>query len=70
MTLLRNHGAIDFLMSPWVVMVSMFGFFTSFVILETIVLVEILGLENLTSAFGLILLFQGLASMIGTPIAG
>ena len=39
-------------------------------ILETIVLVEILGLENLTSAFGLILLFQGLASMIGTPIAG
>ena len=54
----------------YVVMVSMFGFFTSFVILETIVLVEILGLENLTSAFGLILLFQGLASMIGTPIAG
>ena len=23
-TLIRNHGAIDFLMSPWVVMVSMF----------------------------------------------
>ena len=54
----------------YVVAVSMFGFFTSFVILETIVLVEILGLENLTSAFGLILSFQGLASMIGTPIAG
>merc|ERR1711933_251907 len=54
----------------FVVFMSIFGFFTSYVILETIVLVEILGLDNLTSAFGLVLVFQGLASMIGTPIAG
>ena len=54
----------------YVVLVSAFGFFLSFVLLETIVLVEILGLENLTSAYGLIMLFQGLASIIGAPIAG
>ena len=37
---------------------------------ESVILVELLGLENLTSAFGLLLLFQGVAVMIGTPIAG
>lgn len=31
---------------------------------------ELLGLEKLTSAFGLLLLFQGLAVTIGSPIAG
>lgn len=32
--------------------------------------VELLGLERLTSAFGLMLLPQGVATMIGAPIAG
>ena len=41
------------------VVAAMFGFFSSFVILRTIVLVELLGLEKLTSAFGLLALFEG-----------
>lgn len=31
---------------------------------------DLLGLENLTNAFGLLLLFQGIASFIGPPIGG
>ena len=54
----------------YVVLCIIFGFFTSFMVLETIVLVEVLGLENLTSAFGLVLFFFGLASIIGAPTAG
>ena len=41
-----------------------------FYTLETVIIVKILGLKNLSSAFGLMLFFQGLASLIGTPIAG
>ena len=33
------------------VVVALYGFFTSFFMLKTIVLVELLGLENLTSAY-------------------
>ena len=32
--------------------------------------IELLGLEKLTNAFGLLLLPQGIAIMIGAPIAG
>ncbi|OXA42588.1 Monocarboxylate transporter 5 [Folsomia candida] len=38
--------------------------------LRSILLVELLGLEKLTNAFGLTLLFQGIASILGTPLAG
>ena len=48
----------------------MYGLFTTFFLLKTIVLVELLGLDNLTSAFSLLQLFEGVASMIGSPIAG
>ncbi|GAB6027761.1 hypothetical protein CHUAL_001998 [Chamberlinius hualienensis] len=41
-----------------------------FASLRSIILVELLGLEKLTNAFGLLLLFQGIASMIGSPMAG
>ena len=41
------------------IVASMYGFFTSFVILRTIVLVDLLGLDKLTSAFGLLALFEG-----------
>lgn len=34
------------------------------------ILVDLLGMEKLTNAFGLLLLFQGVASLIGPPIAG
>jgi len=52
------------------VVAAMFGFFSSFVILRTIVLVELLGLEKLTSAFGLLALFEGTGALLGSPIAG
>ena len=42
-----------------VIVASMYGFFTSFVILRTIVLVDLLGLDKLTTAFGLLALFEG-----------
>jgi len=41
-----------------------------FASLRSIICVELLGLEKLTNAFGLLLLFMGLASLVGSPIAG
>ena len=38
--------------------------------LRPIILVELLGLDNLTNAFGLVAMFQGLAFSVGPPIAG
>jgi hypothetical protein len=35
-----------------------------------VILVDLLGLEKLTNAFGLLCLFRGVASMIGAPLAG
>lgn len=42
----------------------------AYVGLTSVILVDLLGLEKLTNAFGLLLLFQGAASLIGPPIAG
>jgi MCP family monocarboxylic acid transporter-like MFS transporter 14 len=48
-----------------------FGFtIGAYVGLTSVILVDLLGLENLTNAFGLLLLFQGIASFIGPPIGG
>ena len=44
---------------PLAVVASMYGIFSAFVILRTIVLVELLGLDKLTSAFGVLALFEG-----------
>ncbi|CAG0889080.1 unnamed protein product [Darwinula stevensoni] len=41
-----------------------------FVSVTSIMLVELMGIENLTNAFGLLLLFRGLSSFLGAPIAG
>ncbi|KAK3925719.1 Monocarboxylate transporter 12-B [Frankliniella fusca] len=41
-----------------------------FASLRSILIVELLGLDKLTNAFGLLLLFQGVAACMGTPIAG
>ena len=38
--------------------------------LRPIILVELLGINNLTSAFGLLAMFQGVAFIVGPPIAG
>jgi len=49
----------------------LFGFFVAaYISLTSIVLVDLLGLDNLTSAFGLLTLFRGSSSMIGPPING
>lgn len=50
---------------------TVFGFTAgAYVGLTSVVLVDLLGLDRLTNAFGLLLLFQGIASLIGPPIAG
>ncbi|XP_049531142.1 monocarboxylate transporter 12 isoform X1 [Anopheles darlingi] len=50
---------------------GIFGFtIGAYVGLTSVILVDLLGLEKLTNAFGLLLLFQGIASLIGPPIAG
>ncbi|KAJ0182023.1 hypothetical protein K1T71_002745 [Dendrolimus kikuchii] len=50
---------------------TVFGFtIGAYVGLTSVVLVDLLGLERLTNAFGLLLLFQGIASLLGSPIAG
>lgn len=45
-------------------------FLGTYVSLTSVVLVDLLGLEKLTNAFGLILLFQGVASIFGPLIVG
>lgn len=49
-----------------------FLFFLSacFASLRSILIVDLLGLEKLTNAFGILLLFQGVAAALGNPIAG
>ena len=54
----------------FVVMIAFCGFFMTFFMLRSIVLVELVGLENLTSAYSLISLFDGIGSIIGAPISG
>ncbi|CAF2621749.1 unnamed protein product [Rotaria sp. Silwood2] len=50
---------------------SFFGFFSGgYVTLTAIVLVDIVGIEKLSDAFGVLLLFIGIATAIGTPIVG
>lgn len=48
-----------------------FGFLIgAYVGLTSVILVDLLGLEKLTDAFGLLLLFQGIATLAGPPLAG
>ncbi|XP_013182942.2 monocarboxylate transporter 12 [Amyelois transitella] len=50
---------------------TIFGFtIGAYVGLTSVVLVDLLGLDKLTNAFGLLLLFQGIASLVGSPLAG
>ncbi|XP_015176547.1 PREDICTED: monocarboxylate transporter 12 [Polistes dominula] len=42
----------------------------AYVGLTSVILVDLLGLSRLTNSFGLLLLFQGFASLLGPPIAG
>ncbi len=50
---------------------AVFGFtIGAYVGLTSVILVDLLGLDHLTNAFGLLLLFQGIASLVGPPVAG
>ncbi|XP_066597428.1 monocarboxylate transporter 5 isoform X2 [Prorops nasuta] len=50
---------------------TVYGFTAgAYVGLTSVILVDLLGLKRLTNAFGLLLLFQGFASLLGPPIAG
>jgi len=42
----------------------------AFIALRSIVIVDLLGIEKLTNAFGLIALFQGIVALVGSPISG
>ena len=42
----------------------------AYIALRSIVLVELLGVQKLSNSFGILLLFQGIASIAGSPIAG
>lgn len=42
----------------------------TYVSLSSVILVDLLGLEKLTNAFGILLLFQGASCLIGPPIIG
>ncbi|ODM93666.1 Monocarboxylate transporter 14 [Orchesella cincta] len=81
--LMLNNGAVTImgLSTLMVPHLSTFGQFIAysctfgismacFASLRSILVVELLGLAKLTNAFGLLLLFQGIASMVATPLAG
>ena len=38
--------------------------------LTAVILVDLLGLEHLVTSFGLVLLFQGVATIMGPPMLG
>ncbi|KAK0179893.1 hypothetical protein PV327_005604 [Microctonus hyperodae] len=64
-------SAFCYSLTSFVIYASVFGFTAgAYVGLTSVVLVDLLGLEHLTNAFGLVLLFQGIASFLGPPIAG
>ena len=42
----------------------------AYVGLTSVVLVDLLGFDKLTNAFGLLLMFQGIASVMGPPVIG
>lgn len=55
----------------FVVMCIFFGAAVSgYISLTSIILVDLLGLDKLTNAFGLLILFRGAAAIIGSPLAG
>jgi len=43
---------------------------SAYISLTSIILVDLLGLDKLTNAFGLLILFRGAAAIVGSPIAG
>ncbi|XP_050678925.1 monocarboxylate transporter 4 isoform X3 [Leptidea sinapis] len=66
-------GVIPFCYSyaSYVAVAIAFGIAISgYISLTSIILVDLLGLDKLTNAFGLLILFRGAAAIIGSPLAG
>ncbi|CAF5015300.1 unnamed protein product, partial [Rotaria sp. Silwood1] len=58
-------------MIPHIIYASIFGFFSGgYVGLTSVIITDLVGINNLSSAVGIVFLFQGIAVAIGTPIAG
>ncbi|XP_018331378.1 monocarboxylate transporter 4 isoform X2 [Agrilus planipennis] len=57
--------------AAYVIMAIFFGIAISgYISLTSIILVDLLGLDKLTNAFGLLILFRGAAAIVGSPLAG
>uniref|UniRef100_A0A1B6MCW1 Major facilitator superfamily (MFS) profile domain-containing protein n=1 Tax=Graphocephala atropunctata TaxID=36148 RepID=A0A1B6MCW1_9HEMI len=57
--------------TQYVVTAIIFGLaISAYISLTSIILVDLLGLDKLTNAFGLLILFRGAAAIVGSPIAG
>lgn len=57
--------------ASYVVMCIFFGMAVAgYISLTSIILVDLLGLDKLTNAFGLLILFRGAATIVGSPLAG
>ncbi|KAL1491778.1 hypothetical protein ABEB36_012324 [Hypothenemus hampei] len=57
--------------AAYIVMAIAFGIAVSgYISLTSIILVDLLGLDKLTNAFGLLILFRGAAAIVGSPLAG
>lgn len=55
----------------YVAIAIFFGIAVSgYISLTSIILVDLLGLDKLTNAFGLLILFRGVAAVVGSPLAG
>jgi hypothetical protein len=66
------HYKFDAIIARVIVVLINYGilFSATWITLTSIVLCDLLGLERLTNAFGLLCMSRGIAAMIGSPIAG
>lgn len=56
---------------PLCILAGLFGFFISAnYALSTVILVEIVGIDKLTNSYGLTMMMQGVANIIGPPVGG
>ncbi|XP_054270039.1 monocarboxylate transporter 4 isoform X2 [Macrosteles quadrilineatus] len=57
--------------TQYVIVSVVFGLsISAYISLTSIILVDLLGLDKLTNAFGLLILFRGAAAIVGSPVAG
>jgi MFS family permease len=55
----------------FVTFATLFGLFiAAYISTTSIILVDLVGIDKLTTSFGLITMFRGTASVLGPPIAG